>query len=96
MDLDRICRHCRRKPACRPRGLCWSCYYDETIRGQYQSQVAIGSGLGSGLATGSRPLPPFSTPARQGSTEKVACLAERAAAGVELWHPEDGPGPEQD
>jgi hypothetical protein len=36
-------------------------------------------------------MPPCPTAARPGTPEKVAVLEERAAAGLRLFHPMDGP-----
>jgi hypothetical protein len=27
-----MCRHCKIKKSCRPRGLCWTCYYKPGVR----------------------------------------------------------------
>lgn len=29
------CIHCRKRKRCRPRGLCWTCYYDQAVRAMY-------------------------------------------------------------
>ncbi len=45
-----------------------------------------------GLGLGNAEPPPCTEPtaAIQGTAEKIAVLAARAAAGVSLWHPLDG------
>lgn len=35
--MNAICRHCKRHEANRPRGLCWSCYYNPAITVLYPS-----------------------------------------------------------
>ena len=32
------CRHCHERKVCRPRGLCWRCYYAPGVRDQYPPQ----------------------------------------------------------
>lgn len=44
-----ICRHCNRKKASRPRGLCWSCYYTPGVRERYPSQSVYGKWADGGL-----------------------------------------------
>ena len=85
-----ICRHCGRKEAARPRGLCWTCYQTLDIREQYSSISKFGRrgvldfyGLGVLPAAPTRALP--------GSPEKVAILEARANRREALWHPDDAP-----
>lgn len=84
---DMLCRHCDRRPAARPRGLCWSCYYLPGVRHLYPSMSKFGR-RGLGFAA-ERPLPGTPTAAPPGSPEKIEVLMERAARGSELWHPHD-------
>ena len=89
---SRICRHCEQpdRVVCRPRGLCWVCYYTPGVRDMYHGKSGVTVRRGSGLdAVGVTPLPPEPTDAPVGSTRKVLILAERAAMGVSLWHPAD-------
>jgi len=83
-----ICRHCDHAPVSRPRGLCWSCYYTPGVRDQYPSTSKFGR-RGLGNFNGSPPLPPFSTQATPGSSEKIAILEERVRLKQSLWHPGD-------
>jgi len=73
-------------PACRPRRLCWTCYYTRKIRELYPP---TGAPFGLGLDPRRRPLPPYPTAAVPGTPEKIAVLMQRAARGLELWHPDD-------
>ena len=83
------CRHCSERVVTRPRGLCWACYYrPDGLRHQYQSgsphaRRGVGNGNGLGLAL------PRPTTALPGTREKLAVLAERAARGLALHHPDD-------
>ena len=79
------CRHCEERFATRPRGLCWPCYGDTTIREQYPryfSPLMVGVG-------GQDSLPETSTDALPGSEEKIMVFEERVAKGVSLFHPGD-------
>jgi hypothetical protein len=83
-----VCRHCGRKKAGRPRGLCWACYYEPGIREQYTSLSKFGRrGVHDFYGSG-RP-PEASTRALPGSAEKVAILEQRASRHESLWHPHD-------
>ena len=82
------CRHCRCRPVCRPRGLCWRCFYTPAIRRLYPitSKFARGSildfyGLPISAFTATNALP--------GTPEKIAVLAQRAELRQSLWHPDD-------
>ena len=33
--MGKICLHCNTGKVCRPRGLCWHCYYDPGVKEQY-------------------------------------------------------------
>lgn len=84
-----LCRHCQQEPASRPRGLGWKCYYAPGVRELYPStskharRSPIVDGF-RGLALAASP-----TMALPRTPEKIAVLAERALAGVSLWHPQD-------
>lgn len=86
-----MCRHCRAKRACRPRGLCWTCYYTPGVKGRYPSVSKYARrGVGhAGARAASGP-----TAARPGTSEKVAELCLRSARGEGLWHPRDAGFPE--
>jgi hypothetical protein len=83
-----ICRHCQKSKVNRPRGLCWSCYYQPGIREQYPSTSKFAR---RGIANfyGRAPLPNCATSAIPGSIEKIAILAARAENRQSLWHPDD-------
>jgi hypothetical protein len=87
--MSELCRHCQTKKACRPRVLCWNCYYADGVRYLYPvstSKFAHRGIRNDNQHTLSLPAP---TDALPGSPEKQAILAERAAAGESLWHPGD-------
>jgi hypothetical protein len=86
------CRHCKRpvrEAKAVRRGLCWGCRQSPDIRALHPPPWTIFAG---------RPVTGFSsqaalgepTEAMPGTPEKVAVLEARAAAGLSLWHPEDG------
>lgn len=82
------CQHCHERPICRPRRLCWVCFYTPGVRGRYPSTSRFARrGLANGCFT--PPPPTFPTQARPGSPEKIAVLSERVRSRVSLWHPED-------
>lgn len=85
-----LCRHCEEMPPSRPRGLCWSCYYQPGVRDQYPSTSKYGKrGFGNFHGQVEALAPPTSAP--PGSPEKVAILEERAMRRQSLWHPLDAP-----
>lgn len=87
--MRRVCRHCRKSKVNRPRGLCWSCYHKPGVRDRYPSASKYTRrGSGDGVRNNA-PRPPAPTSARPKSEEKIRVLAERAANGFSLWHPED-------
>ncbi len=83
-----LCRHCNKRPVCRPRRLCWHCFYAPGVRDLYPSTSKFGR-RGPGNFHGNVPLPPFPTAALPGSPEKIAILEQRAQQRQELFHPED-------
>ena len=85
------CAHCGKTGVkLRARGLCNVCYNTPEIRHAYprQNGSTLRRGLGDG--NGPRSLPGEATAARPGTEAKLAELERRAAAGLELWHPQDG------
>jgi hypothetical protein len=86
----RRCRHCGAAPVCRPRRLCWTCYYTPGVRALYPPTSKYAR-FGLGLRPRRRLLPPYPTKALPGSPEKIAVLTERARRGLELFHPDDAP-----
>jgi hypothetical protein len=85
-----MCRHCARHRVNRPRGLCWSCYYNPAIRPRYPSTSKFAR-RGVDDFNGRVPLPPEPTDALPGSPAKVDILARRARLHQALWHPADAP-----
>jgi hypothetical protein len=83
-----LCRHCHTGPVCRPRGLCWSCYYTPGVREQHPSMSKFAYRSPGSFFMHSTPAE-IPTQALPGSPEKVAVLMERASHGQELWHPQD-------
>ncbi len=83
-----ICRHCKKSKVCRPRGLCWTCYYRPGVKEMYPSTSKYAR-RGVGNFAGQAPLPKRSTNARPGSEEKIAILMERALLKQSLFHPDD-------
>jgi hypothetical protein len=71
------------------RGLCYVCYNTPAIRHAYPRQNGSTLRRGVGEGNGPRSLPAVATATRPGSEAKIAELERRAAAGLELWHPED-------
>lgn len=89
MHHQKLCRHCERVPANRPRGLCWTCYYSPGVRERYPSTSKFARrGLGNFNGLSSLPPP---TEALPGTPEKVAVLENRALLHQELWNPLDAP-----
>lgn len=35
--MESVCRHCQKRKGNRPRGLCWTCHNNKSIRIQYPS-----------------------------------------------------------
>jgi hypothetical protein len=83
-----ICQHCHQASVCRPRRLCWSCYYKPGVRDLYPTTSKFGR-RGPGNINRNAPLPAFPTDARPGTPEKIAVLQERVRMRQALWHPDD-------
>jgi hypothetical protein len=83
-----ICRHCRVKKVCRPRGLCWHCFHTPGVREQYHSTSKFAH-RGVGIGCRRVALLPEPTDARPDTPEKVAVMEERALRGLALFHPKD-------
>lgn len=82
-----ICRHCLQSKVNRPRGLCWSCYYTPGVRDLFPSTSKFcNRGVGNGCRNAPLPVPTAAIP---GSEAKVQILADRARAGLALFHPLD-------
>jgi hypothetical protein len=84
-----LCRHCNAGPVCRPRSLCWSCYYQPGVRDLYPSTSKYGTRGVSNFGNRNAALPATPTDAPPGSHAKVSALMQRARQGESLWHPDD-------
>jgi hypothetical protein len=85
-----LCRNCGKVPPSRPRGLCWSCYYQPGVRDQFPSTSKFGR-RGLGNDNGGPECLPVPTRALPGSPEKLAVLERRVMLHQSLWHPLDAP-----
>lgn len=77
-----LCRHCRRKPINRSRGLCWRCWHTPGVLELYPSTSKFAR-RGVGFAQEVAAAPP--TTALPGTPEKVSVLEARATAGAPLF-----------
>lgn len=86
-----LCRHCQRKQISRPRGLCWTCFYDPAIREQFPVLTKFRRDISGAIARdfNGPGRPPSPTSALPGTPEKEAVLTQRAQNGETLFHPED-------
>lgn len=83
----KICKHCQKKKANRPRGLCWTCYYTPGVREMHPSTSKFARrGIQDFNGKAALPEPTHALP---GTPEKVDVLMERARLGQQLWHPDD-------
>lgn len=84
------CQHCHTHAVNRPRGLCWTCYYDPDISPLYPPDpTRHGNARGWRPDFNGTPQPPEPTHTQPGSEEKIEVLAERARLGLALHHPLD-------
>ena len=89
MTDPRTCQHCHRRAVSRPRGLCWTCFGTAGVRDLYPVSAAPSNVRGVGNGGSRRPLPAEPTHHPPGTDEKMAVLERRAAAGEQLFHPDD-------
>jgi hypothetical protein len=83
------CRHCGQNEATRPKGLCWGCYYDPTVKALYPTTSKYANqGIWAGVNRESSP-PLRPTDALPGSGEKVDEMVARVARGESAFHPQD-------
>ena len=82
-----ICRACEERPAHKPRRLCYRCWREPGILDRFPPLARSVRGLGFGPGSGRLPAEP--TQALPGSDEKIEVLAQRAARGEALFHPQD-------
>lgn len=87
--VDLKCKHCGEGKRSRPRGLCWTCFYDESVRSQYASKQTEHGRLDRESTNITPPLAPNPTSHPPGTEAKFAVLMERASAGYQLFHPAD-------
>jgi len=86
------CKHCKKEPATRPRGLCGRCYRDFSIRVKYPYKPSKHNPPGSGQdfnGTSRLKLPDEATETVPGSDERIRVLRERVRKKQNLWHPGD-------
>ncbi len=79
------CRNCPKR-ATRPRGLCWVCHGDLSIRGRFPVCKKFGR---RGSAEGDGRIPSRPTDWPVGSVERMRVYEERATLGERLQHPDD-------
>ena len=81
------CRHCLRRLACRPCGMCSACFRDPDTRALYSGR---GSGYRSEVGSAAPTLPASEpTDALPGTEGRVEAYMRRAEAGMSLYHPGD-------
>ncbi len=85
--MTETCRHCHHHTANRPRGLCYSCHRDPSIRHRYQSVSKFGRRYEEPVGKGPARKP---TAALPGTREKFRVLRSRAGRGEDLFHSGDG------
>lgn len=91
MKTRKICLHCCRRTAGRPRGLCHGCYYADGVRDLYPIHPSMqGFFVANSRPVGSQAIPEPTT-AAPGSEAKILVLQERVSQGQNLWHPLDNP-----
>lgn len=87
--VDLKCEHCKVGARSRPRGLCWTCYYDDAIREQYTSRRNQFCGMDRESLVKTPPVDPVPTHHLPGTAEKFQVLIARASAGYQLFNPAD-------
>lgn len=90
--VKKICQHCNKCVAHRPRQLCWACYYNPAIIQQYSPTRVDGYGTGNVVAK----QPRRATSKKPGTRDKVAILMARAKRGESLFHVRDAKFTRQD
>jgi len=87
------CVECNDRYACRPRGLCWRCYYKPGVVEQHPPPIAGRGGYVAGTSTvgisGDNQDTSGPCPYPAGSPEKIEWIARRAMNNQPLWHPDD-------
>ena len=83
------CVHCRERPACRARQMCWTCYYTPGLRGRYRVAHRASRKGEAADFTGPGREPAAATEAAPGSEEKMRVMEDRVSRGEKLHHPQD-------
>ena len=78
----KLCRHCDRRKASKPRGLCFCCF-NSAARDLYPLAPRVREAPGGGR------LPAEPTAELPGTPGKVRVMAERVARREALFHPDD-------
>lgn len=87
-----ICQHCKKRPGCRPRQLCYTCHANFAIRKLYPSKSKFGKRGNGGENTSNKEplLPTYHYPGTQG---KIAEMSLRSSLGEGLFHASDAKRP---
>lgn len=80
------CVYCKLRLSCRPRGLCWACYYTPEIRAQIPISNSKYAKRDEPYYRGEDPTP---TNAKPGTPEKMKVLEYRANNGLGLFNSKD-------
>ncbi len=83
------CIHCNLRKAVRARGLCNKCYAVPAIQRQYPLEERVSKYHGPNDFYGRLPCPEIATTTLPGTEERIRAMAEREAAGLSLYHPND-------
>lgn len=86
-----VCKACRKVHVTRPRGLCWVCYRTPGVKAAFPASRLNAASAVATTAPTKGPRKPCHAP--PGSFERLTTLIARAAAGVELRHPDDSKDP---
>lgn len=85
----KLCCHCHKCKACRPRGLCWRCFHTPAIKDMHPSTSKFGlprRGIPDTYGGSKLPEPTTALPRSQ---DKVAVMEQRALQQLSLFHPQD-------
>ena len=87
-DARPTCRHCLIRVVSKPRGLCYACHRNLSVRECYPTTSAYAN---RGVDHGERASVPPGAACRhpQGSPGRMDTLSRRAEALESLWHPGD-------
>jgi hypothetical protein len=79
-----MCRHCRKRRAIRPRGLCWPCFYNIGVRSLYPISANCVVKTPKCSKKADKP-----TTAIPGTEDKIKALEDRVSRGQPLWNDDD-------